>query len=306
MPSPRFRALSSPAKLTALTALVALIALGTAGCITTPGHNTDRGTGRDGTSTSQAGPDAGQSSSAGSRADNANNGNNPGNGTAGGADPPSPAASQQLRDRLTRQGRASDGNSVDGNPRDARLADAARSVLATLPVRPKTEWDGPFDRIGSFGEGWTDPDGNGCDARNDALHSAMDNVRVNRDRCRVESGELADPYSGQRVTFRKGPDTSDRVQIDHVVALYNAWRTGAQDLSARERIALSNDPLNLQPTLDWVNDAKASSDASQWLPPNEAYRCTYVERQIAVKSKYHLWVTEGEHRAMLDVLATCG
>lgn len=188
---------------------------------------------------------------------------------------------------------------------DASLAQNALAVLDTIDVRPRTEWDGPFDRVESFGEGWGDPDGNGCNARNDALQEAMTDVELRSDGCRVAAGTFTDPYSGETVSFVAGPVTSEAVQIDHVVALYNAWRTGAQSWSFEQRVAFSNDPLNLQPTLHWVNDDKMASDASQWLPPNAAYRCTYVARQIAVKATYGLWVTQDEYDAMGDVLDGC-
>ena len=213
---------------------------------------------------------------------------------------PAPAATPSALAEavLAQEGAASPGP-------DATVTAQALAVLERLPVEPKTKWDGYFDRTGSFGEGWTDPDGNGCDARNDALRAAMTHVELLRDGCRVDRGSLADPYSGTTVQFTRGPETSDDVQVDHVVALYNAWRTGAQALSFEQRVALSNDPLNLQPTIDWVNDEKESKDASQWLPPNEAYRCTYVARQIAVKASYGLWVTRAEHDTMRETLEGC-
>ena len=188
---------------------------------------------------------------------------------------------------------------------DAAIAADALDVLEDIEIRPRTEWDGPFDRAGSFGEGWQDPDGNGCDARNASLADAMTKVELLSDGCRVDFGVFTDPYSGETVDFHRGPDTSDRVQVDHVVALYAAWRTGAQDLTYEQRVQFANDPLNLQPTLDWVNDDKKSSSADQWLPPNEEYHCTYVSRQVAVKATYGLWVTQTEHDAMVDVLTEC-
>jgi hypothetical protein len=96
------------------------------------------------------------------------------------------------------------------------------------------------------------------------------------------------------------------VQIDHVVALSNAWQTGAAALSASQRQDLANDPLNLQATAGAVNQAKSDGDAATWLPPNKSYRCTYVARQVAVKSKYRLWVTTAERQAISTVLAGCG
>ena len=95
------------------------------------------------------------------------------------------------------------------------------------------------------------------------------------------------------------------MQIDHVVALSNAWQTGAQNLSADARYALATDPLNLVAAGSAANQDKSDGDASEWLPPNRAFQCEYVARQIAVKYKYHLWVTEPEHAAMITVLTDC-
>ncbi|KAB1645023.1 HNH endonuclease family protein [Gulosibacter chungangensis] len=188
---------------------------------------------------------------------------------------------------------------------DDSLADTALEVLDTIPVAPKTEWDGYFQRAEYFGDGWADLDGDRCNTRQEMLAEQLEEVELNRDGCRVDSGVLHDPYTGETVEFIRGQGTSDDVQIDHVVALYNAWRTGAQDLTQEERLQLANDPLNLQPTVDWANDEKESSDASQWLPPDESYHCTYVARQIVVKANYGLWVTEAEDEAMREVLADC-
>lgn len=191
----------------------------------------------------------------------------------------------------------------EGDASTSFAADAL-DVLDKLDVAPRDEWE-EFDREGSFGEGWQDPDGNGCDARNDALAVAMTDVDLNRDGCRVDTGAFVDPYSGDEIDFERGPNTSPLVQIDHVVALANAWRTGAKELSFEERVELSNDPMNLQATAGWVNDDKKSQDAANWLPPQESYHCTYVARQIVVKATYNLWVTQAEHDAMRDVLEDC-
>ncbi|MGO1544430.1 MAG: HNH endonuclease family protein [Gulosibacter sp.] len=190
-------------------------------------------------------------------------------------------------------------------PESASLAANALEVLDTIPMAERTEWDGYFQRDEYFGEGWADLDGDRCNTRQELLAEHLEDVAMNRDGCRVDSGVLHDPYTGQTVEFQRGQDTSDDVQIDHVVALYNAWRTGAQDLTQEERLQLANDPLNLQPTVDWANDEKESSDASQWLPPDESYQCTYVARQIAVKATYELWVTSAEDAAMREVLEDC-
>lgn len=193
----------------------------------------------------------------------------------------------------------------DAGNEQAEMAATALEVLDSIPVADRTEWDGPFDRAAHFGDGWADLDGDGCNTRNETLESQLEQVHLLRDNCRVDTGVLEDPYTGETVSFQRGQGTSERVQIDHVVAVYNAWRTGAQDLSYEQRVAFANDPLNLQATQDWVNDEKMSSDASQWLPPDESYHCTYISRQIAVKATYQLWVTEAEDAAMREVLAGC-
>jgi len=90
-----------------------------------------------------------------------------------------------------------------------------------------------------------------------------------------------------------------------VVALSNAWQTGAQQLTRQKRIELANDPLELLAVDGPTNQAKGDGDAATWLPPNKAFRCQYVARQIAVKVKYTLWVTSAEKQAMQRVLSDC-
>jgi hypothetical protein len=121
----------------------------------------------------------------------------------------------------------------------------------------------------------------------------------------VQSGTLADPYTGDTVRFRRGQDTSDDVQIDHVVALSNAWQTGAQQLDVGVRELFGNDPLNLLATEGAINQSKGDGDAATWLPPARGFRCAYVARQVAVKTKYHLWVTAAERDAIARVLGEC-
>ena len=95
------------------------------------------------------------------------------------------------------------------------------------------------------------------------------------------------------------------MQIDHVVALSDAWQKGAQQLSMAMREQLANDPLELLAVDGPANQAKGDGDAATWLPPNKPYRCAYVARQIAVKQKYHLWVTSAERDAMQKILSGC-
>jgi hypothetical protein len=95
------------------------------------------------------------------------------------------------------------------------------------------------------------------------------------------------------------------VQIDHVVALSDAWQKGAQKLSLATRTALANDPLNLLAVKGRLNSQKGDGDAATWLPPLKSYRCAYVARQVAVKAKYSLWVTVAEKAAIKGILDKC-
>src|SRR5262249_28449747 len=123
--------------------------------------------------------------------------------------------------------------------------------------------------------------------------------------CVVARGVLHDPYTEALILFTRGPGTSAAVQIDHVVALGDAWQTGAQQLGSPVRADLANDPLNLLAVSGAANEQKGDADAASWLPPARAFRCSYVARQVAVKARYHLWVTPAEHAAIARVLSGC-
>jgi len=141
--------------------------------------------------------------------------------------------------------------------------------------------------------------------RNFVLARDMSNETFVDLTCTVATGTLNDPYSGTTIYFLRGTATSDDVQIDHVVALSDAWQKGAQQLTYEQRVALANDPLELLAVNGDLNQQKGDGDAATWLPPNKSYRCDYVARQIAVKKKYSLWVTRSEYDAMVDILSSC-
>ncbi|WP_024356743.1 HNH endonuclease family protein [Leucobacter chironomi] len=179
----------------------------------------------------------------------------------------------------------------------------AAEVLDAIPVKGRAPKTG-YDRRAGFGDGWKDPDRNGCDARNDALRRDLVDVSIDG-RCRVLSGVLLDPYTGARIDFVRGELSSQAVQIDHVVALSDAWQKGAQALTGAQRIAFANDPLNLLAVDGAANSRKGDGDAATWLPPERGFRCEYVARQISVKAAYGLWVTDAEGDAMRRVLEAC-
>ena len=177
----------------------------------------------------------------------------------------------------------------------------ARDALAALPTKgraPKTGY-----KRSQFGDGWAKA--GGCDTRNVILRRDLTNAVLGDDNCKVQAGALSDPYTGQRIAFKRGANSSGAVQIDHVVALSNAWQTGAQQLSSKQRISLANDPLELLAVDGPANQQKGDGDAATWLPSNKPFRCQYIARQIAVKKKYSLWVTPPERTAMERILASC-
>ncbi|MFF2246827.1 DUF1524 domain-containing protein [Arthrobacter sp. NPDC058130] len=185
------------------------------------------------------------------------------------------------------------------------FASKALEVLATLPVKGRAPKTG-YSRD-QFGPAWSDVDHNGCDTRNDMLRRDLTALALRpgtRD-CVVLSGVLADPYTATAINFQRGNATSTAVQIDHVVALSDAWQKGAQQLSPAQRLSFANDPLNLLAVDGPANQSKSDGDAATWLPPNKSYRCDYVARQISVKSSYGLWVTQAEHDAIARVLSDC-
>jgi hypothetical protein len=179
----------------------------------------------------------------------------------------------------------------------------ALGALATLPVKGRAPQTG-YARE-QFGPRWADVDRNGCDTRNDILNRdlAAKTWRAETHGCVVLSGALTDPYTGTPLTFTKADAAA--VQIDHVVALSNAWQTGAQQLDATERRALANDPLELLAVDGPTNLRKGDGDAATWLPPDRSFRCRYAARQVAVKARYRLWTTPAEHAALARVLASC-
>ncbi|OIK01496.1 HNH endonuclease family protein [Streptomyces colonosanans] len=186
-------------------------------------------------------------------------------------------------------------------PQQTASGGAVLAALDSLTVRgsaPKTGYG--RDR---FGSAWADTDSNGCNTRDDILKRDLKNVKFTDGNCKVVSGLLApDPYSGETIRYARG---RSQVDIDHIVALSNAWQTGAKNWDPSKRIALANDPLNLVASGATPNRSKGDGDASTWLPSNKAYQCPYVAAQVAVKKKYGLWVTTAEKAAMKNVLSGC-
>ncbi|RIX28872.1 HNH endonuclease [Amnibacterium setariae] len=182
------------------------------------------------------------------------------------------------------------------------VAPLAVAALDELPVKGRAPMTG-YRRTAEFGKAWLDVDRNGCDTRDDVLRRDLEHPAPAG--CRVRRGVLHDPYTGKVIRFVRGQGTSEAVQIDHVVPLADAWRTGAQRLTRAQRVALANDPVNLFAVDGPTNTRKSDGDAATWLPPRKAFRCTYVAHQVAVKRAYGLWVTRAERAAIARVLDRC-
>ncbi|MFW2514492.1 GmrSD restriction endonuclease domain-containing protein [Demequina sp. SO4-13] len=183
------------------------------------------------------------------------------------------------------------------SPAALGTASAAARELTVKGRAPKTGYARE-----QFGDGWVDVDRNGCDTRNDMLRLRLTD-RVMSGDCKVLEGSLADPFTNASLRFVHGG--ASEVDVDHLVALSDAWQKGAATWEFAKRVAFANDPLNLEPVDAGANRAKGDGDAATWLPPHQDYRCDYVARQVAVKEKYDVWITAAELDAMLRVLDGC-
>lgn len=193
------------------------------------------------------------------------------------------------------------GGASGGGATATGAAGSALAAVDKLTVKGRAPKTG-YDRE-KFGTAWADTDSNHCDTRDDILKRDLKDVKYKEGKCTVASGTLTDdPYSGDDVRFTRG---ASKVDIDHLVALSDAWQKGAQQWEPSKRIALANDPLNLLAVSASPNRSKGEGDTATWLPGNKGYRCTYVAGQVAVKKKYGLWVTGAEKSAMKKVLSTC-
>ena len=147
----------------------------------------------------------------------------------------------------------------------------------------------------------------------------MTDVKKNA-KCQVVSGTLADPYTGRTIRFTRGPKTSAAVQIDHVVALQDAWASGARDWTQEKRVEYANSPdvllasdgpanmakgngLDFNGTSRWLTQKTGAPDV--WMPDNTAYRCDYMAKRAQIKAQWGLTMTAREKQQTVSVLASC-
>ncbi|MGP5294720.1 HNH endonuclease family protein [Corynebacterium casei] len=192
-------------------------------------------------------------------------------------------------------------------PGTSDLYTEALEDLRVAGRAPKTGYEREL-----FGQAWSDDvtvefGHNGCDTRNDILRRDLVNAEIKEDTygCVVLTGTLHDPYSGETIDFVRGQSTSSEVQIDHIVALSDAWQKGAQQWDEETRRNFANDPRNLRAVKGRLNSQKGAGDAATWLPPQRGHRCEYARDIIDVKSEYGLSVTAAEKEALHTQLETC-
>jgi hypothetical protein len=185
---------------------------------------------------------------------------------------------------------------ADATPPGIPSESTARSDLAALSVAADGSLSGySRDKFPHWIQ-----QGDNCDTREVVLKRDGTNV-VTGSNCAATSGSWFSPYDGATWT-----QTSD-VDIDHVVPLADAWRTGASSWTTAQRQAYANDLSDPQliAVTDNVNQAKGDSSPDTWKPPLTSYWCTYAEMWVAVKHKWNLTVNSAEKSALTDMLNHC-
>ena len=185
-------------------------------------------------------------------------------------------------------------------PSETEGVPTASAILEKLEVKGRAPKTG-YART-EFYNGW--PNIDGCSLRQIIIKREVGDT-AKMDGCDVVAGSFTEPYTGANFVAKEKSDFSKNIQIDHIVALSDAWQKGAQYMDKDTRYNIATDPLNLIAADSSANQQKSDGDAATWLPPNKSFRCQYVARQVSVKYKYHLWVSEAEHDAISNILSTC-
>lgn len=153
-----------------------------------------------------------------------------------------------------------------------------------------------------FGSGWIDADHDGCDTREEVLIVESIEPATTSSGCSIASGKWLDAYTGATFTV------SGELDIDHLVPLANAWRSGASAWTPDQRIAFANDldrPEALIAVSASANRSKGDRSPDEWKPPNSGAWCSYARSWITVKAKWKLTVTTAEKAALGSMLTSC-
>jgi hypothetical protein len=182
-------------------------------------------------------------------------------------------------------------------PQNIPTLTQARTHLAALTVRAEGAMTG-YSRD-KFPH-WITPSGTTCNTRESVLKRDGTNV-VTDSSCAATSGRWYSPYDG--ATWTAASD----VDIDHIVPLAEAWRSGASSWAQSLRQTFANDTNNPQliAVTDNVNQSKGDQDPASWSPPLQSYRCTYAKMWVRTKDNYDLTVQQSEKDALTAMLGTC-
>ncbi len=172
------------------------------------------------------------------------------------------------------------------------------TLVADLVVAPE-HVDG-YDR--DLFPHWIDADGDGCNTRAEVLIAEAVVAPSISGTCDLTGGSWLSPYDGLRI------DGAGGVQIDHVVALAEAWYSGAVSWTTERRQRFANDlevPWTLNAVSPESNEAKGSSDPAEWLPPLSSDLCPYIEAWIGTKIRWGLAIDAAEKHALDQAVAAC-
>lgn len=173
-----------------------------------------------------------------------------------------------------------------------------RTAVAGLPVA--TEIRTGYNR--DLFPHWIDADSDGCNTRYEVLIAEAVTAPSVGSGCKLTGGRWYSYYDGAYWT-----NPSD-VDIDHMVALAEAWDSGARNWTTTRRRSFANDlgdHRSLVAVTDNVNQAKGDKDPAQWLPPLSSVRCRYIQEWVAVKIRWRLTVDSTEKSTLTSIANGC-
>ena len=180
----------------------------------------------------------------------------------------------------------------------ANYSKRLRTAISELPVQGEVRTG--YDR--SKFQHWIDADHDGCDTREEVLIAEAKVAPHVGAGCSISGGKWYSYYDEKYWT------TASRIDIDHVVALAEAWDSGARSWTATQRKAYANDlgdGRTLVGVTDTVNAAKGDKDPTAWLPPKAAERCHYIGSWVAVKIRWKLKVDQAEKNKLRSLANAC-
>jgi len=207
-----------------------------------------------------------------------------------------PVAGPESASNTTTPEASAPSSTVAPGANNAATADA-RAQLGALTIVDSPNPSQPYRR--ADWPTWLDPDGDGCDAREQALIAQSTTPAEVGSNCKVLSGHWVSPYDGVETTAPADLDA------DHLVPLENVHESGGWQWDAAMRRAYANDPDVLIMVSRHANRSKGAKSPADYRPPLESYWCTYAARWVGLKTTWHLSATTRERDALGQMLDTC-